>query len=60
MTGNEFAAALPFPLVVAGILAALVASGLRFAGVSDAWCETVIAVAAGCLVLALGIAWCTA
>lgn len=60
MSANEYAAALPLPLILTGIALALVAAGLRVAGVSDAWCETIIAVAAGSLVLALGIAWCAA
>lgn len=61
MTGNEYAAALPLPLILTGIALALVASVLRVTEwASDAWCETIVAVAAGCLVLALGIAWCAA
>lgn len=60
MTGEQFAAALPLPLILAGIAFTFLSAGLRAVRDSEGWADLTLAIAVGSLVLALAIAWCTA
>ena len=64
VTGEAFAAALPFPLVCAGIALTLLSAVLRGIAtdgrIVEGWADATLAAALGCLVLALTVAWVTA
>lgn len=64
MTGESYAQALPFPLLVASILLCVLASVLLSLGshgkIGDGWGQLALGASTFCLVLGLIVAWSTA